>query len=58
MRTFELLLVLMIVLGGLYAFGLLPTGGIKTMYRRIRLVGLLWAAAIVVIAASRVFDFP
>ena len=57
MTTFELLLVLMIVLGGLYAFGLLPTAGLLTLYRRVRLVGLLWAAAIVLIAAGRVFDF-
>ncbi|PZC47683.1 MAG: hypothetical protein DK306_001019 [Chloroflexi bacterium] len=55
---FEALLVIVIVLGGMYAFGVLPMSGLLHVYRRIRLAGLLWAVAILLIAAGRVFDFP
>jgi hypothetical protein len=55
---FEALLVIVIVLAGMYAMGVLPLAGFLHVYRRVRLAGLLWAVAIVLIAAGRVFDFP
>lgn len=58
MSGFEALLVIVMVLGGLYAFGVLPTAGLLHIYRRLRLVGLLWVAAVSLIAAGRIFDFP
>ncbi len=56
MSGFELLLVVVIILGALYAFGMLPTAGLIGAYKRVRLIGLLWAVAILLIAASRVFN--
>lgn len=58
MSGFELLLVVAIVFGGLYALGLLPRARLVTIYKRIRLIGLLWALAIVLLAIARIFDFP
>jgi hypothetical protein len=55
---FELLIVVIFVLGALYAFGVLPTAGLISAYKRVRLIGLLWAVAILLIAAFRVFDLP
>ncbi len=55
---FEGLLVIFIVLGGMYVMGVLPTAGVIHVYKRIRLAGLLWAAALTLIAAGRIFDFP
>lgn len=56
MSGFEILLVLVIVVGGLYAAGVLPTAGLLRFYYRIRLVALLWALMIVLIAANRTFN--
>lgn len=56
MSGFEILLVLVIVVGGLYAAGVLPTAGFLRFYSRIRLVALLWALMIVLIAANRTFN--
>lgn len=58
MSGFEALLVIVIVMGGMYAMGVLPTAGLLHVYRRVRLAGLLWAVAISLIAAGRIFDFP
>lgn len=58
MGGFELLIVVIFVLGALYAFGMLPTAGLIGAYKRVRLIGLLWAVAILLIAAFRVFDLP
>lgn len=58
MSGFEALLVILIVLGGMWAFGVLPTAGLRHAYRRIRLAGLMWAVAITLIAAGRILDFP
>lgn len=58
MGGFELLIVVVFVLGALYAFGILPTAGLIGAYKRVRLIGLLWAVAILLIAAFRVFDLP
>ena len=57
MSGFEILLVVVIVVGGLYAAGLLPKAGLLRFYYRIRLVALLWALMIVLIAANRTFNF-
>lgn len=58
MSGFEALLMIVIVGAGMYAMGVLPMAGLLHVYRRIRLAGLLWAVAILLIAAGRVFDFP
>ena len=58
MGGFEFLILVIFVLGALYAFGMLPTAGLVGAYKRIRLIGLLWAVAIFAIAAVRVFDIP
>ncbi len=58
MSGFEGLLVILIVIGGMYAMGILPTAGVIHIYKRIRLAGLLWAVAVTLIAAGRIFDFP
>ena len=58
MSGFEALLLIFIVLGVMYAMGVLPTAGVMHVYKRIRLAGLLWAAALTLIAAGRIFDFP
>ncbi len=58
MSGFELLLVAVIVCGGLYALGLLPRARLITIYKRIRLIGLLWAVAIVLLAVARIFNLP
>ena len=58
MSGFEALLVIVIVMGGMYAMGVLPIAGLLHVYRRVRLAGLLWAVAISLIAAGRIFDFP
>lgn len=60
MGAFQVLLVLIMVLGLFYLFGVItiPWGGLMKIYYRIRLVGLLWAVGITLIAASRAFDFP
>jgi hypothetical protein len=55
---FEAIIVIFAVMAGMYALGVLPTAGLLHVYRRIRLAGLLWAVAIVLIAAGRVFEFP
>lgn len=52
----ELIFVLVVVLGGLYAMGYLPTAGLVGAYKRIRLMLLLWAVAIILIGAVRLFD--
>jgi hypothetical protein len=54
----EALLVILIIIGGMYAMGVLPSAGVIHIYKRIRLAGLLWAVAITLIAAGRIFDFP
>jgi len=58
--AFQILLILIMVLGLFYLFGLItiPWGGLMRIYYRIRLVGLLWATAIILLGASRAFDFP
>lgn len=56
MGGIEILLVFLILGGGFYALGWLPTGGIVRLYQRIRLVGLLWALVIVLIAVNRIFN--
>ena len=58
MSGFEAIIVIVAVMAGMYAMGVLPTAGLMHVYRRVRLAGLLWALAIVLIAAGRVFDFP
>lgn len=58
MSGFEALLVIVIVLGGMYALGALPTAGLVHVYRRVRLAGLLWAVAVTLIAAGRAFNIP
>ena len=55
---FELLLVLFAILAALYATGALPRARLLGIYRRVRLMGLLWALVIVLFAAGRVFNFP
>jgi len=57
--AFQILLVLIMVLGLFYLFGVIsiPWGGLMKVYYRIRLVGLLWAVAIILIGASRAFNF-
>ncbi len=55
---FELLLVLFAVLAALYATGALPRARLRSIYRRVRLLGLLWALVIVLFAAGRLFNFP
>ena len=56
MNGVQLGLVLIVVLSGLYGFGLLPSSGLVRAYRRIQLVGLAWAAIVVVIGVSRIFN--
>ena len=58
MSGFEAILVIVIVLGGMYALGVVPSAGFVQAYRRIRLAGILWAVAITLIAAGRAFNFP
>ena len=60
MGAFQILLVLIMVLGLFYLFGVIsiPWGGLMKVYYRIRLVGLLWAVAIILLGASRALDFP
>lgn len=58
MGGFEFLILVIFVLGALYAFGMLPTAGLIGAYKRIRLIGLLWAVSMLAIAAVRVFDIP
>ena len=60
MGAFQILLVLVMVLGLFYLFGVIsiPWGGLMKVYYRIRLVGLLWAVAIILLGASRALDFP
>ncbi len=60
MGAFQILLILIMVLGLFYLFGVIsiPWGGLMKVYYRIRLVGLLWAVAIILIGASRALDFP
>ena len=60
MGAFQILLILIMVLGLFYLFGVIsiPWGGLMKVYYRIRLVGLLWAVAIILIGASRAFGFP
>ena len=59
MGAFQILLILIMVLGLFYLFGVIsiPWGGLMKVYYRIRLVGLLWAVAIILIGASRAFNF-
>jgi hypothetical protein len=58
--AFQILMVLVMVFGLFYLFGVVsvPWGGLMKLYYRIRLVGLLWASAIILLGASRAFDFP
>ena len=60
MGAFQILLVLIMVFGLFYLFGVIsvPWGGLMKLYYRIRLVGLLWAAAIILLGVTRAFDFP
>ncbi|MCZ6546475.1 MAG: hypothetical protein O6913_12375 [Chloroflexi bacterium] len=60
MGAFQILLILIMVLGLFYLFGLIsvPWGSLMKVYYRIRLVGLLWAVAIILIGASRALGFP
>lgn len=46
-------LVALLVLSVLWAGGFIKLGGVRSLYRRLRLAALLWAAAIVTIAAVR-----
>lgn len=46
--------VALLVLSVLWAGGYIKLGGIKSLYRRIRLVALLWAVAIIVIGGIRI----
>jgi hypothetical protein len=58
--AFQILMVLIMVFGLFYLFGVVsvPWGSLMKLYYRIRLVGLLWASAIILIGASRAFGFP
>jgi hypothetical protein len=58
--AFQILMVLIMVFGLFYLFGVVsvPWGSLMKLYYRIRLVGLLWASAIILLGASRAFDFP
>jgi hypothetical protein len=58
--AFQILMVLIMVFGLFYLFGVVsvPWGGLMKLYYRIRMVGLLWACAIILLGASRAFDFP
>lgn len=56
MRGFEIFLVLVVVVGGLYAAGVLPKAGLRRFYYRIRLVALLWALMIVLISVNRTLN--
>lgn len=58
MSGFEALLLIVVVMAGMWAMGVLPTAGLRHVYRRIRLAGLMWAVAITLIAVGRIFDFP
>ena len=60
MGAFQILLILIMVFGLFYLFGVVtvPWGGLMKLYYRIRLVGLLWAAAIILLGVSRAFDIP
>ncbi len=60
MGAFQILMVLIMVFGLFYLFGVVsvPWGSLMKLYYRIRLVGLLWAGAIILIGASRAFGFP
>ena len=60
MGAFQILLILIMVFGLFYLFGVVtvPWGGLMKLYYRIRLVGLLWAAAIILLGLSRAFDIP
>lgn len=60
MGAFQILMVLIMVFGLFYLFGVVsvPWGSLMKLYYRIRLVGLLWASAIILLGASRAFDFP
>ena len=58
MNGLQILGVVIMVVAGLWAMGMLPTAGLLSLYRRIRLMGLLWALAMALIAAGRIFDFP
>ena len=58
MGGFDLLLVVVVFFGGLYALGLLPRARLVTMYKRVRLIGLLWAVAICFLAIGKIFDLP
>ena len=58
MSGFEALLLIVIVMAGMWAMGVLPTAGLLHVYHRIRLAGLLWAVGITLIAAGRIFNFP
>ena len=52
----EILLVLVIVGAGLYAAGVFPSPGVMRLYYRLRLVGLIWAAMVIIFAVNRTFD--
>ncbi len=60
MGAFQILMVLIMVFGLFYLFGVVsvPWGSLMKLYYRIRLVGLLWASAIILIGASRALGFP
>ena len=58
MNSFTAAMLLIVVLGALYAMGYIKLGGVVSLYKRIRLAALLWVAVIVLIAAGRIFDFP
>ena len=58
MNSFTAAMILIIVLGALYATGYIKLGGVISLYKRIRLAALLWVAVILLIAAGRIFDFP
>ena len=55
MNAVIIFLVALLVLSILWAGGYIKLGGVASLYRRIRLVALLWAAAILVIGAMRIF---
>ena len=53
MNAGMIFLVALLVVSVLWAGGFIKLGGVRSLYRRIRLAALLWAAAIVAIAAVR-----
>ena len=56
MDGFAVLVILISLLAVLYMSGKLPTAGIVSLYKRIRLVGLMWALMMTVLGVTRAFN--